>query len=56
LTPLSLLLISCYTLNKKTDFLRGKIAKIVWDKDAIIGVSIIGKNDNDTISLNGLKG
>jgi len=53
LAPLFLLLVSCYTSHKKTDLLRHKIAQIVSDKDAIVGVSIIGNNGQDTISLNG---
>lgn len=53
LAPLFLLLVSCYSSNKKTDLLRNKIAQIVSDKDAIVGVSIIGNNGQDTISLNG---
>jgi beta-lactamase class A/beta-lactamase class A VEB len=54
LTTLFLLLItSCQTSYKKTDLLRNKIEQIVSDKHAIVGVSIIGNNGKDTISLNG---
>ncbi len=51
---LSLLLsTSCQTSNKKTDLLRNKIEQIVSDKNAIVGVSIIGDSGKDTLSLNG---
>lgn len=54
LTALLLLLITgCQTLNNKTDLLRNKIEQIVSDKNAIVGVSIIGNNGKDTISMNG---
>ncbi|MCB9298563.1 MAG: class A beta-lactamase, subclass A2 [Lewinellaceae bacterium] len=48
-----LLLASCQTSNNKTDLLRSKIGQIVSDKNAVVGVSIIGKNGKDTLSLNG---
>lgn len=48
-----LLLLSCQTSNNKTDVLRNKIEQIVSDKNAVVGVSIIGDNGKDTISLNG---
>ena len=44
---------SCYTLNNKTDLLRNKIEQIVSDKNAVVGISIIGNNGKDTISLHG---
>lgn len=54
LTALFLLLIaSCQTSNNKADLLRSKIGQIVSGKNAVVGVSIIGKNGKDTISLNG---
>ncbi len=54
LTALLLLLItSCQTLNNRTDSLRDKIEQIVSDKKAVVGVSIIGNNGKDTISLHG---
>lgn len=40
-------------LQNKTDSLRNKINQIVSDKHAIVGVSIIGNNGKDTVSLNG---
>jgi beta-lactamase class A/beta-lactamase class A VEB len=53
-TPLLLLLItSCQTSNNNTDLLRSKIEQIVSRKNAVVGVSIIGNNGKDTISLNG---
>jgi beta-lactamase class A/beta-lactamase class A VEB len=48
-----LLSTGCYSLDNKTDLLRNKIEQIVSDKNAVVGVSIIGKNGNDTLSLNG---
>jgi beta-lactamase class A len=54
LTAVLLLLItSCQTLNNRTDSLRNKIEQIVSDKKAVVGVSIIGNNGKDTISLHG---
>jgi beta-lactamase class A len=54
LTALLLLLVpSCKTPYNKTDLLRNKIDQIVSDKDAIVGVSIIGNNGKDTLSLHG---
>lgn len=48
-----LLATSCRTLNNRTDSLRNKIEQIVSDKKAVVGVSIIGNNGKDTISLHG---
>lgn len=45
--------ISCKTQSNKTDLLRSKIEQIVSDKDAVVGVSIIGINGKDTLSLYG---
>lgn len=47
------LIISCQTSSKRTDLLRNKIKLIVCDKKAIVGVSIIGVDNKDTISING---
>lgn len=44
---------SCKTQSNKTDLLRDKIEQIVADKNAIVGVSIIGNNGKDTLSLHG---
>jgi beta-lactamase class A len=44
---------SCHTFNNRTDSLRKKIEHIVSDKKAVVGVSIIGNNGKDTISLHG---
>lgn len=43
------------TANNKTDLLRKKIEQIVSDKNAVVGVSIIGTNGKDTLSLHGDK-
>lgn len=48
-----LLSTSCQTLNNSTESLRNKIEQIVSDKKAVVGVSIIGNDGNDTISLHG---
>jgi beta-lactamase class A/beta-lactamase class A VEB len=55
LTALLLLfLTSCRTSKKnKTDLLRSKIEQIVSGKNAVVGVSIIGDNGKDSISLYG---
>lgn len=54
LTTLLLLLVtSCKTPYNKTDLLRNKIEQIVSDKNAVVGVSIIGNNGKDTLSLHG---
>jgi beta-lactamase class A len=54
LTTLLLLLVtSCKTPNKKTDLLRKKIEQIVSEKNAVVGVSILGNNGKDTLSLQG---
>lgn len=56
LTVLLLLLVtSCKTQSDKTDLLRNKIEQIVSDKNAVVGVSIIGNNGKDTLSLHGDK-
>ena len=48
-----LLLFTCHTSAQKTDLLRQKIQQIVSAKNAVVGVSIIGNNGKDTLSLNG---
>lgn len=56
LTVLLLLFVtSCKTQYNKTDLLRNKIEQILSDKNAVVGVSIIGNNGKDTLSLNGDK-
>ncbi len=52
LTTLLFLLISCGTTTERTDLLFDDIERIVSDKDAIVGVSIIANNGKDTVSLN----
>lgn len=54
LTALLFLLVTgCKTTSKKTDLLRDKISQIVSDKNATVGVSIIGNSGKDTLSLHG---
>lgn len=52
-TLLLLFLTSCKTQSDKTHLLRNKIEQILSDKNAVVGVSIIGNNGKDTLSLNG---
>ncbi len=49
----SLLFISCQLFAQDTDILRQKLQQIVSNKNAIVGVSIIGNKGKDTISLHG---
>ncbi|MFZ2784281.1 MAG: serine hydrolase [Sediminibacterium sp.] len=54
LTTLLLFLItSCKTSIEKTDLLLNQIEQIISDKQAVVGVSIIGNNGKDTISIHG---
>ena len=54
MTALLLLLVtSCKTPFNKIDLLRNKIDQIISDKNAVVGVSIIGNNGKDTLSLHG---
>lgn len=55
LAILFFILTSFQSSIKKTDFLRNKIEQIVSNKKATVGVSIIGNNGKDSISLNGHK-
>lgn len=50
---LLLLVTSCKTQANKNDLLKNKIEQIISDKNAIVGVSIIGNNGKDTLSVNG---
>lgn len=50
---LILFLANCQTSKSTTDTLRSAIQKIVSSKNAIVGVSIIGINGKDTLSLHG---
>lgn len=52
-TVLIFLLISCGKATEQKDILKNEIERIVSDKNAIVGVSIIAKNGKDTISVNG---
>ena len=47
------LFISSSLSAQTTDSLRQKIQQITSAKDAFVGVSIVGNNDNDTLSING---
>jgi beta-lactamase class A len=47
------LLIACNTQSDKANLLRNKIDEILVDKDAVVGVSIIGPDGKDTLSLHG---
>lgn len=49
----SFIAISCQTSHNKIDLLRSKIEQIVSDKNAVVGVSIMGNNGKDTLSLHG---
>jgi beta-lactamase class A/beta-lactamase class A VEB len=49
------LFITYQTFAQTTDSLRQKIQQIISTKNAIVGVSIIGNNGKDTLSLNGEK-
>lgn len=53
LMTLILTFISAQTFAQTTEALRQKIQQIVSTKNAIVGVSIIGNDGKDTISLNG---
>lgn len=53
LTTLLFFIISSNTFGQTTDSLRQKILQIISTKNAIVGVSIIGNNGKDTVSLNG---
>lgn len=50
---LFLLVTSCMTPDNQTNLLRNRIEQIVSGKNAVVGVSIIGNNGKDTLSLNG---
>jgi beta-lactamase class A len=52
LTTLFFLCISCQTFAQTTDTLLEKIQQIISTKNAIVGVSIIGNNGKDTVSIN----
>lgn len=54
LTVLLLLIVTtCKAQSNKTDLLKNRIEKILSDKNAVVGVSIIGTNGKDTLSLYG---
>ena len=53
LTTLLFLFISSQTSAQTVDSLRKKIQQIVSTKNAVVGISIIGNNGKDTLSING---
>ena len=53
LSVLLSLFISCKTYAQTTDSLRNEIQQIISTKNATVGVSIIGNNGKDTLSING---
>ena len=55
LATILFLLNACQTTTRSTDSLREQIQKIVSTRNAMVGVSIIGNNGKDTISINGDK-
>jgi len=46
---------SCQTFAQTTDSLRNKIQQIISTKNAIVGVSIVGNDGKDSVSLNSEK-
>jgi beta-lactamase class A len=48
-----LLLIACQAFGQTTDALRQRIQQILSAKNATVGVSIVGNNEKDTLSING---
>ncbi|MFD2556774.1 class A beta-lactamase, subclass A2 [Sphingobacterium tabacisoli] len=44
---------SCNTQHKDINSLRSKIEQVASEKNAVVGVSIIGNNGKDTLSVNG---
>lgn len=53
LTSLMLLFSASCNTRDNTDYLRNKIEQIVSKKNAVVGVSIIGNNGKDTLSILG---
>ena len=53
ITGLLILCITCHTSAQTRDTLRKNIQKIISAKNAIVGVSLIGNNGLDTLSING---
>jgi beta-lactamase class A len=54
-TPLLFLFIFFQASAQTTDALRQKINQIISTKNAVVGVSIVGNNEKDTLSINGEK-
>lgn len=55
LTALLFLFISLHTAAQTTDLLREKIQQIIAKENAVVGVSMVGNNGKDTVSINGEK-
>jgi len=53
LTSFLILFITCQSYAQNLDSLRLKIQQIISTKNAIVGVSIMGSNGQDTLSING---
>jgi beta-lactamase class A len=53
ITALLFLFVACQTSAQTTELLRQKIQKIVSTKNADVGISIIGNNGKDTLSIYG---
>jgi len=53
LIGLLILFLSFKTSAQKTELLKQEIQKIISSKNVIVGVSVIGNNGEDTLSLNG---
>lgn len=52
-TLLFILFTNCKSNNNRTDVLLNRIEQIISQKDATVGISIIGRNGKDTVSING---
>lgn len=52
LAAFAFLLVNCQTSNKMQGSLQSKIAQLVADKDATVGVSILDQNGKDVVALN----
>ena len=53
LTALLLLFITCRASAQTIESLRQKIQQVVSTKNAVVGVSIIGNNGKDSLSIHG---
>ena len=53
ITPLILLFISSQAYTQTIDSLRQSIEQMLSSKNAVVGISIVGNNGEDTLSING---